>query len=1635
MTYTRVELCHISDLVHHLRTLGYKDEDYPSKKTCIEELKRRGVFQIDVQPVRAHLARKQQNASTARSLLSNPMTQPREADDSLYVNPVFNRQLVFDQSSTQIIQQSETTTPNSNKTYSERAHTYDASYQYLTVTNELHIRNKLVLDDKDVTQLVTDVNDSYSSLQKMLNELNARIRELDDKTSDLASMRLPMYNVSKTISYEDIKDNLSNATYGNVAIFDTIEYVNFDGKLLDTTAYVHISFEGSLKKRPDISDISGVNSSKLVELRIPIPINISPDPNPTRLVDETNALIDVFLHYPVLHNIVNIQQRNNGEQNLTTILSGNQSRASYIDTTANEIVLQFSYTSALKQYPSIFVSLQMSYFVKVPTVDSGGSVNFKAEINGPVRYSTLYSTIQTNTFTFEYDRTTYVWTVFDEQIDLFINLRKVSQTELKSILETDGLLLPFRSANEPTIDKIGNSYITYIDQSNSDQPKNVRDNVVFIIRKNDPNRIYMLPGSSNILRTTQLYDANMTIHVSYFRDITDTVDTLRFVDGVNHGFEYGNVVYFKAEDPYTVNFFTTESINQYYLKNKLQLVFDSPSDADDLPYYTSIQGVQTLWEVNVHGNIQTIDKSWGFIRGEIELFGQKYVTSNSMHVINSVITMDVTTKSNVNSIDLYLNNIDNARVFDLPYELVVELTNHRNNSTTTTRFDSANINTSFSHTFHPLIYNTSYRMNVYTKDKLGRTTPLYDADVVTTLDGAFNKPQLLDVFVSETNTGFDFLLNAYYYESTIEDNMQSIDMYYIITTSPEHVLGNLSSTITNNGNRIVTNSKISQQIGSIKISEDLLTIDTFYVTLITIPSAQQYKNINYVSYVTTEVVVQSVLDSNIRNATYNATDDVYYTRSIGNVYYDIDLSVPFETVANLGTTYTTTFSGNIVQFTGPDLYTEPLSMSVELLLRGSYSSGQILVVDPNVIQPGVVEFGNVDYQYYSLFVGNVFTESHMKYTVSIAFDNYLDNVMELDSNASFANVSEIMYDNLHIPEFPPDTLISGNVILTDRLNDSFVYPFQLQTTRVPDLEIGWVQQHSNVLITANIVEHTDFATWNGNVNWYVDGNIMENVGTGRSAIFNLPIPMFENPVRFKIKANVDHNPIELFGNVEANVYGVRGGEQGLTFDKLYYNIQNDPITIHFQLLQPHEASHSHFATLFHKETNSKITNTLTFGENIIVGNIEAHVTFPDVKSDISTIGYIYARIESKFVDSSIEIITNTESTSILDRNPVVNIHSFVVLNQDGTYRLMIDNLEDDTAIPHDIQVFTNNDEGGWTSVANVFNVTTYDQFPFEVTSGLSSSSFDPNHDIIKYYVTDHLRGVLTPTHFYFPTTFQHRLYGISIGYDKYDQLEETYTSNIQGYLLSRDDFSGNVVIDYTMTNMSNTNHTIIGNVESNYTHFVIRELFYPDETYQIRLYIESQFDQEIGSLYATIPELVLIAKTSVVNLSSTLSPTGNVVVLPQFGVELSSMDSLENHRIEFVNCSIECDSNITIGKNSNTEYLRNTLFRNSENNNKNVHNIVLSNVSDTYGNDVRSIYPFHVYVKQEALGSIQMKVHSMSVRNESDSSVWNITTQDVTDHFDIGFHYAKDTSNIVNTVHIFSNGSSSLDSLPTSSNT
>ena len=299
-------------------------------------------------------------------------------------------------------------------------------------------------------------------------------------------------------------------------------------------------------------------------------------------------------------------------------------------------------------------------------------------------------------------------------------------------------------------------------------------------------------------------------------------------------------------------------------------------------------------------------------------------------------------------------------------------------------------------------------------------------------------------------------------------------------------------------------------------------------------------------------------------------------------------------------------------------------------------------------------------------------------------------------------------------------------------------------------------------------------------------------------------------------------------------------------------------------------------------------------------------------------------------------------------------------------------------------------------------------------------------------MNDHLRDVLRKQHFYFPTTFQHRVYGTSIEYDDYNPVDETFTSNIQGYLLSRDDFSGNVVIDYTMTNESNVDHTIIGNVKSNQTSFAIREHFFPEETYRISLYIESQFDQEIGLLYAPIPDSVIIAKTSRVHLSSQL-PTGNIVILPQFGVERSSMNSLENHRIEFMNCSIECDSNITVGKNLNTEYLRNTTFRNSDNS-LNIHNIVLANVSDTYGDSVRSIYPFHVYVKQEEHGSVQMKVHSMSLRTESDSSVQNITTQDVMNHLDIGFHYAKDISNIVNDVDVFSSDLDLLGFLPTSSN-
>lgn len=427
MSYTKIDQCHISDLVKHLRQLGYNKEEYPSKKTCIEELRKRGIYQIEV-----HSTRIQKKTQRSHVLASKTPMVSRVTTHPLENNPMFDRQFEFENEPPTQSARSTTIIESVSEKRANNEMSYDGAYQYLAVTNELIVNNKLYVNGNDVNQIVANVNDSVDELNTLVTNVNSLVADLNDKTNEIINMNLPMYNVAKTITIDNFKDLLLNTDVNDDIFFDIVNW-DFSGKLLDTTAHLNISF---------LANVVPSDTLRVRECTIVLPDYIQPDPDPfnTHVYDGTNTT-PPFAYYPVSKNFVN--RTPNGEPTLA--ISSLLSKVAYVDSLSNKIVCKFETNSDSNQ---IYFSLQTSYFIKPPPVES--LIEF-ADVLGPLRYSTMYSKkIQS-----ERDTKSYVWTIFDEQVDLFINYNvDVSANEWLSKFTLD---LPFASSTTHRVDKVGSA--------------------------------------------------------------------------------------------------------------------------------------------------------------------------------------------------------------------------------------------------------------------------------------------------------------------------------------------------------------------------------------------------------------------------------------------------------------------------------------------------------------------------------------------------------------------------------------------------------------------------------------------------------------------------------------------------------------------------------------------------------------------------------------------------------------------------------------------------------------------------------------------------------------------------------------------------------------------------------------------------------------------------------------------------------------------------------------------------------------------------------------------------------------------------------------------------------------------------
>lgn len=1569
MSYTKIEQCHISDLVKHLRQVGYNQEEYPSKKTCIEELRKRGIYQIEIQSTRvqkktqrSHLLASKKISSHEFQNSKNEFQNSKNDDRTMQSNPMFDRQFEVNSRSTTVFESTPDKRVNDNMAY-------DAAYQYLAVTNELIVNNKLYVDGNDVNQIVSNVNSSVDELNTMVANVNSMVADLNDKTNEIINMNLPMYNVAKTITIDNFQDLLLSANVNDDIFIDIVQW-DFSGKLLDTTAHLSISF---------LANVVPSDSLRVRECTIVLPEYIRPDPDPFNIHDENT--IPPFAYYPISKNFVNRQS--NGEPTLA--ISSLLSKVAYVDSLSNKIVCKFETNANSNQ---IYFSLQTSYFIKPPPVESLIDL---ADVLGPLRYSTMYS----KKIHSERETKSYVWTVFDEQVDLFINYNiNVSADERLSNFTLD---LPFSSSTTHRVDKVG-SAIGFINTNDQGESLVNRDPIV-VIKSNDPAKVAV-----DLNMSTAIFKLNMTIHISYYRDIIDSIIGFVFLNSdVSLAGASDDVFYeYNPEAKIKAKFVTIEPINRYYLSNNVKLKL--PDGAPILSPDVVIRGIQTVWELEFTLSDFPESSSIGDIKGQIDLFDTSYYTTNQLHIVNADIEMDVAFVKTSYTIDIIITNIAHSIVSYLPHEIFVEVTNTRYPSFSTVvqtrQLDQNVVQENF--TFDNLMHFTPYQIKIYTHDLLLRTTQIHDS-IEYTERMPNDAPQIMNFEAYEVVDGVQLKADIYsfsprdgvaYQPFPRNDNPVYIYFEIVNATTPNPNIENMQNPFV-----------YQDDTSNISILVDTDNVTTTDLKVLMVASTNNVETTLVQEYVT----IQYVYDSVIQGNPLIFMDDVYYSSNLMTVEYVLSKSDTTDIIAYLGG-YVGNVDGDVVRFTDDPGVEGNLHLTIPLLSETSYVDSKQLIIDkyPLSNYNCDVNIESTNYQMYDITI--TFTnESYMKYSVNVEFDNISSSeppdIVHLDPSLSTSWYSQTY--SIRYPDLDANVFVTGNVAIMDRLDREFRHPFTLQTHGFPEILSSGYQVNELVRINSNIVERYAFDNWDGHVNWYVN-EVIQDDSSNLDATFDITISNYDSPYFFaNIKANTTESFMEIYGNISIPIAGIQYGNIGIEFDEKYYNIQSD-IEVTFTLLGEDVNDTNINIQLF--QPNEDGQDLVVSQEAIFITN-SANVsqTFQSVE-DERRVGECYARVE--IIQNSQKLVFSNKSSinSLIDQFPVSMLETTVVTDTFDVSRLLLMSIQDDSKIPHHIDIYIGGviSLGEYVWLGNISNVSTESSYPIVLC--VLPDSYEKERDVIKLVVSDPLHANVT---FYHPSTFRFGLKDEPIISHDYDRIHDLSYGNIQcsviaqteenlvkppfnvGYRLQNE--YGNIVGLNVIENIDSLDavHFLTSNVQTNLIHHVYLSISDDFETTSHELYV--------GVLY--IPFYTFIPLQTIGMVFRQLNPveTGHMICLPS----ISLVDNrFSRHTIYSMVCSIESDTIFSVTKNTTTDYVRTTDVNDtfvfcSEN----------SVVFDP-STDVKSIYPFHIVAQVVANETVDLrwKVHELVLKDNDTSLTHVVSPTDTPQHIHFAIHMVDENS-------------------------
>jgi hypothetical protein len=1648
MSYQLLDACHISDLVQHLRNIGYKTEEYPSKKTCIKELRSMGVFQIPTKVTTTKIKNHKRSINPitisnreVSSLTPNQINDNESGFYTVHDNPLLQQNIPSQSKSVNPIVIPITnallnTTKNGSYTHS------DGAYKNIAVTQKLVVDETLVVGGLNVTESITNINNSYSNIKQNVKNIDNRIRELDDKTSEIVNMNLPMYNIAKTITIENLKDLIS-VEKNESDINTTITNLKYNGKLLDTTVHLNISFYINFEKK--------INNNKTMDVRrieISLPEYITPD--------DTH-----FKYYPVIKNIVN---KKIGDNEPTLNIFKLYDKYAYIDAIQKKLICRFAINPQQTQI-SMLCSFSMCYFMKPHNMQS-------MYIIRPVRYTSMYMNQIEETIDNKISTTTSMWTVFDEQVDLIINYTSeyTVVNSINNLHPNFKIKLPFQSSNTPEIDKIGSSIVFY--NKNDDDKALVTSKALTIIRMNDPAHIqiqlYLLNSG---LSNNGIYNLDITIYISYYRDLTDMINPFIFTGTVKHN----NNVYCFPNTNINVSFITLEPINTYYLQNKFKLVSTTNDTFNPVVINTIIKGVQTNWEAEIIANYDLEAGSIGNISCNLRLFDIDYNTTNKLCIINSNIEMDVSFKNDISNITLTITDV--IGVLDLPHDLHITLSNTNYEIYQSNIINNIHtVNTRIEYTFENLINNTTYDINIYTTDLLERTTLIYD-NTQRTLRSEV--PQIMDFKVIEEMGNISWKGSVFFFDSS--NIIKPISIYQSLNNIKqiEDVLA-AELIFINSGDNEFTNKfspNISKIYGTNEYTVQILTVSD------SISEIGEYSSTNEDNYT---IILQQINKCNIINGVYNVIDEVFYSNNLSNIVFNLEPSRDdfLEGLTAYLITSEHTIASNIKN-NNVSFQSEQNLSNAKLhiqMFNFEFENNDVLVIDNNPLSTSntVITFKTYRYHEYELVIDFI-TNSYMIYTANIEFDDPL--ISDKNISNSYLHSSNII--QVYLPTINDSTQITGNVVLTDRLDNVFKSPFNFLTFEYPTIVCTGNQTNHSFNIYSTILQTPAFENWDGYFDWYIN-DILQNTPGNLASTFVLSIPSFENAnLRIDVKANVNNwSNQTLIGNVNIPVYGVK--DANISFDKQYYT-NDENIYVSFEMLSPSpttihirsdvspeygnvdwtfklnhqiykhtsnvreiEVDMTNIVTnedivhiIITDQDHMEIANILLFETPLLVnwGNL-SYITETSTPANISIqlfsennefselvslevykytsvnvkflpntnriAGSFYAKVTANILDNNIEFLSQTNP--LIDIDKVSSISTYVQSNPN--WSLYISNIIDDTQIPHMISTYIYSNTLEYNFLNRIHNVSNNSEFPMKLTD---LSNYDSINDVIKIVVNDPLHG---NTIFYHPENFRYKLkHGSHISY-KYDNMTNIYSANVTCSLLHNEQ----LVTDYTSSNISfcfedTENHSNICSEEliQELKHLYIQTTIQPSITYDVYINIED-LKLYVGYVYApvyTFDDLYVLNTLKLVIPSDNL-PDGHIVIFPS--VRMKS-NHFNQHSINSILYSIECEEPFTITQNNHTETLINYNFNNMT-------YVICSNVSDVFQQPlVKSIYPFYITINRtpNIYLELNIKLYDLTLTNVSSSIVHIVNIYELHTHMDLELHFLNTDSSIIKNFVVLNN--------------